>query len=174
MRSRLVTERTNLINQLRAILLERGVTFPVGRRKLELGVDGLLAEAVEVVSPRVRQLVDDLRAEWKALDTKIEALNTEFIQLACSDAAMRRLTSIPGIGMLNATALVTAVGDASSFKRARDLGAWLGLVPDSTAPAVNPRPQKWHLLPTSLLGSERADVHLGRELAHETVYVDAD
>lgn len=39
-RSRLVAERTNLINQLRAILLERGVTFPVGRRKLEQRVNG--------------------------------------------------------------------------------------------------------------------------------------
>ena len=43
-RSRLVAERTNLINQLRAILLERGVIFPVGRRKLELGLDGMLAD----------------------------------------------------------------------------------------------------------------------------------
>ena len=42
-RSRLVAERTNLINQLRAILLERGVTFPVGRRKLEIGIDEMLA-----------------------------------------------------------------------------------------------------------------------------------
>ena len=128
-RSRLVAERTNLINQLRAILLERGVIFPVGRRKLELGVDGMLAEGIERLSPRVHQLVGELRAEWKLLDAKIGALNTEFIQLARNNAAMRRLTSIPGIGVLNATALVAAVGDASSFAKARDLGAWLGLVP---------------------------------------------
>lgn len=128
-RSRLVAERTNLINQLRAILLERGVIFPVGRRKLELGVDGMLAEGIERLSPRVHQLVGELRAEWKLLDAKIGALNTEFIQLARNNSAMRRLTSIPGIGVLNATALVAAVGDASSFAKARDLGAWLGLVP---------------------------------------------
>lgn len=127
--SRLVAERRNLIIQLRAILLERGIIFPVGRKKFEIGMDALLAESNEILSPRMRQLVGDLRVEWKGLDTKIEALNTEFIQLARNDAAMRRLTCIPSIGFLNATALVAAVGDASSFKKARDLGAWLGLVP---------------------------------------------
>lgn len=128
-RSRLVAERTNLINQLRAILLERGAIFPVGRRKFELGLEGMLADDDRVLSPRVRQLAREMRAEWRELDTKIEALNSEFIELARHNAAARRLTSIPGVGVLNATALVAAVGNASGFAKARDLGAWLGLVP---------------------------------------------
>lgn len=128
-RSRLVAERTNLINQLRAILLERGVIFPLGRRKLELGLDSMLANDERSLSPRVRQLVSELRGEWLELDTKIQALNGEFVELAHHDAAARRLTSIPGVGVLNATALIAAVGNASGFTRARDLGAWLGLVP---------------------------------------------
>jgi transposase len=70
-----------------------------------------------------------MRAEWRELDTKIEALNGEFIELARNNAAAQRLTSIPGVGVLNATALVAAVGNASGFAKARDLGAWLGLVP---------------------------------------------
>ena len=74
-------------------------------------------------------LVGELRGEWKELDAKIEALNGEFVELARNDAATRRLTSIPGVGVLNATALIAAVGDASSFAKARDLGSWLGLVP---------------------------------------------
>ena len=92
-RSRLVAERTNLINQLRAILLERGVIFPVGRRKLELGVDGMLAEGDDTLSHRMSRLIAELRAEWKDLDTKIEALNGEFMAMARGDASMRRLTS---------------------------------------------------------------------------------
>ncbi|MFK3664150.1 IS110 family transposase [Ochrobactrum teleogrylli] len=91
------------------------------------------------MSPRVYELVGDLRTEWKVLDTKIESLNTDFIQLARSDAAMRRLTSIPGIGVLNATALVAAAVDASSFAKARDLGAWLGLVPRQYSTGGKPR-----------------------------------
>lgn len=66
-RSRLVAERTNLINQLRAILLERGIIFPAGRRKLELGVEVMLAGSDETISPRMRQLVSDLRDEWTKL-----------------------------------------------------------------------------------------------------------
>ncbi|WVT75077.1 IS110 family transposase (plasmid) [Sinorhizobium chiapasense] len=156
-RSRLVGERTNLINQLRGILLERGVIFPAGRRKLELGVDGMLAQGVEILSARVHQLVGDLRAEWKELDAKIGALNTEFIQLARGDAAMRRLTSIPGVGVLNATALVAAVGNASSFAKARDLGAWLGLVPRQYSTGGKPR----------LLGiSKRGNTYLRTLLIH--------
>ncbi|MGO1164927.1 IS110 family transposase [Brucella sp. C7-11G] len=156
-RSRLVAERRNLINQLRAILLERGIIFPAGRKRFEIGMDALLAESNEILSPRMRQLIGDLRVEWKGLDTKIEALNTEFIQLARNDAAMRRLTSIPGIGVLNATALVAAVGDASSFKKARDLGAWLGLVPKQHSTGGKPR----------LLGiSKRGNTYLRTLLIH--------
>ncbi|UAK25475.1 IS110 family RNA-guided transposase [Sphingomonas nostoxanthinifaciens] len=128
-RSRLVAERTNLINQLRAILLERGIIFPAGRRKFELGLDEMLLDHGESVSPRVRKLADELRAEWRSLDARIEALNGEFVDLVRRDDAARRLTSIPGIGVLNASALVAAVGNASGFNKARDLGAWLGLVP---------------------------------------------
>ncbi len=128
-RSRLVAERTTLINQLRAVLLERGVTFAAGRVKFESALDGLLAEADEVLSARIRSLVIELRDEWQLLDKKIGGLNAEFVVLARQNSAMRRLTSVPGIGVLNATALVAAIGDAGSFKHARDLGAWLGLVP---------------------------------------------
>ncbi|TCQ04283.1 glutathionyl-hydroquinone reductase [Rhizobium sp. PP-F2F-G36] len=128
-RSRLVAERTTLINQLRAILLERGVVFPAGRVKFESALDDLIAGGNDVLSPRIRSLIMELRDEWRRLDQKIETLNTEFVALAKHNSAMRRLTSIPGIGVLNATALVAAIGDASSFQHARDLGAWLGLVP---------------------------------------------
>ena len=128
-RSRLVAQRTTLINQLRAVLLERGVIFAAGRVKFASALDGLLAEADEILSARIRSLVIELRDEWRMLDKKIGALNAEFVALARQNSAMRRLTSIPGIGVLNATALVAAIGDAGSFKHARDLGAWLGLVP---------------------------------------------
>jgi transposase len=55
------------------------------------------------------QLIAELRAEWKELDTKIEVLNGEFVAMARRDASMRRLTSIPGVGALNATALAAAI-----------------------------------------------------------------
>jgi transposase len=156
-RSRLVAERRNLINQLRAVLLERGIIFPVGRRKLEVGLDALLAEDSSSLSSRIRSLVIDLRAEWQLLDGKIESINTEFIEMARNDPAVRRLTAIPGVGVLNATALIAAVGNAGNFAKARDLGAWLGLVPRQHTTGGRPR----------LLGiSKRGNTYLRTLLIH--------
>jgi transposase len=156
-RSRLVAERRNLINQLRAVLLVRGIIFPVGRRKLEVGLDTLLADDNCPVSPRIRSLVMDLRAKWQVLDGKIEAINAEFIEMARNDPAVRRLTAIPGVGVLNATALIAAVGNAGSFAKARDLGAWLGLVPKQHTTGGRPR----------LLGiSKRGNTYLRTLLFH--------
>lgn len=53
-----MNERKNLINQMRAILLERGITFPVGRRKFEQGIDARLADEDTTLSLRLRQLTD--------------------------------------------------------------------------------------------------------------------
>src|SRR5690606_5943042 len=53
----------------------------------------------------------------------------EIAALAKSDPTIRRLTAIPGIGPMIASALVAAVGDGATFKKGRDLSAWLGLVP---------------------------------------------
>ena len=88
---------------------------------------------------RIRRLLAEMGEEWLDLDRRIEALDREFVELARNDAAARRLTTIPGIGVLNATALVAAVGDGTTFARARDLGAWLGLVPRQHTTGGKPR-----------------------------------
>src|SRR6478609_11053935 len=71
-RDRLVGERTALINQLRAVLLERGITVPQGRRKLEQHLEAMrVSDSDHSLSPRIRQLIDDMRAEWLELDRRI-------------------------------------------------------------------------------------------------------
>ena len=139
-RDRLVGERTALINQLRAILLERGMTVPQGRRKLEQYLAAMSDAGDDTsLSLRMRRLIDDMRAEWLELDRRIAALDNEFAACARSDAHARRLATIPGIGVLNATALVAAVGTACTFARGRDLAAWLGLVPRQITTGGKPR-----------------------------------
>jgi transposase len=132
-RDRLVSERTALINQLRAVLLERGFTAPQGRRKLEYALTILLDETDEpgnvALSLRTRALVKDMRTEWAELDQRIKAYDDEFAALAKAVETTRRLATIPGIGVLNATALSAAIGNGATFARGRDLAAWLGLVP---------------------------------------------
>ena len=139
-RDRLVGERTALINQLRAVLLERGITIPQGRRKLAEHLATMTApESDNSLSPRISRLIDDTRAEWLELDRRIAALDAEFAALARSDADARRLASIPGIGVLNATALLAAIGNGQTFARGRDLAAWLGLVPRQVTTGGKPR-----------------------------------
>jgi transposase len=156
-RDRLVAERTALINQLRAFLLERGVTVPQGRRKLELYLEDLRAEEWVPLSPRIRLLIEDMWAEWRELDRRISAFDEAFVRQARTDEAARLLTTIPGIGALNATALVAAIGEARTFGRAWDLAAWLGLVPRQMTTGGKPK----------LLGiSKRGNAYLRKILIH--------
>ena len=156
-RERLVAERTALINHLRAVLLERGIAVPQGRRKLEKELPGILADETSDLSSRIRQLVSDLREEWQALDDRITAFDTEFVFQARTDAAARRLATVPGIGSINATALVAAVGDGRAFARGRDMAAWLGLAPRQMTTGGRPK----------LLGiSKRGNRYLRKNLIH--------
>jgi transposase len=156
-RDRLVGARTALINQLRAILLERGMIVPQGRSKLARSLDVAMADEGIALGSRIRALVDELRAEWNELDCRISAFDAEFTQQVRADEATRLLTTIPGIGPLNATALMAAVGDAGTFQRARDLAAWLGLVPRQMSTGGK----------SKLLGiTKRGDVYLRKMLIH--------
>jgi transposase len=176
-RERLVGERTALINQLRALLLERGLVVPRGRRKLEQRLPAVLAEEGAGLNVRIRQLIEDMRIEWQELDRRITAFDAEFTTRAKADEAVRRLVTIPGIGVINATALVAAVGDARSFARGRDLAAWLGLVPRQATTGgkpklqgINKRGNRYlrknliHGARTALPGLAKSDTPLGRWL----------
>jgi transposase len=156
-RSRLVGVRTALINQLRAILLERGTTVPQGRRTFERAVDALLAEGSSWPKDRIHALVVDMRGEWPEIDRRIAALDREFVDLARAHAAARRLSSVPGIGPLTATAIIAAVGNGANFAHARDLAAWVGLVPRQSTTGGKPK----------LLGiSKRGNTYLRTLLIH--------
>src|SRR6202045_2060618 len=155
-RERLVAERTALINQLRAILLERGIVIPKG--KLEQYLAALLDEQNgQDLSPRMRMLVADFRAQWLDLDRRIAAFDAEFVAFAKRDEDARRLATIPGIGALNATALTAAIGKGQAFAHGRDLSAWLGLVPRQATTGGKP----------TLLGiSKRGNKYLRKLLIH--------
>jgi len=128
-RDRLVSRRTAVINQMRAFLLERGLTFRRGRNHLEQQIPFLLEDAEINLSPRLRQLLDELWRECKALTSQIETASQQIERIASEDVDCQRLQEIPGVGPLTATALVAAIGNGSAFCKGRDLAAWLGLVP---------------------------------------------
>ena len=140
-RSRLVGERTALINQLRALLLERGISVAQGRRKLQQRLAVLLGGEPQSLplSLRIRLLIEDMRVQWSQLDQRIAAFDAEFVAASRNDEPARRLTTIPGIGAMNATALRAAIGDGRTFRRGRELAAWLGLVPRQATTGGKPK-----------------------------------
>jgi len=155
-RQRLVAARTRLTNQLRAVLLERGAIMPKRRAALRQRLAELLAGSPEL-SPRALRLLKDMQDEWADLDRRIKAYDDELAALTREDEQARRLATIPGVGVINATALLAAVGDASAFSRGRDLAAWLGLTPRQHSTGGK----------TKLLGiSKRGNSYLRVQLIH--------
>lgn len=138
-RDRLVGQRTSLMNQIRGLLLERGLTTAQGRARLADFVDALLTDDEAAVSSRIAMVLKDMHSEWQGLDRRVKAFDAEFAAFAKSDEQANRLVSIPGIGPLTESALVAAVGDATSFAYARDLAAWIGLVPRQSTTGGKPR-----------------------------------
>lgn len=118
-----------MINQLRGFLLEHGITVVTGPAHLKRQIPSILEDADNLLSPRMRTLLLELRDEWVKLEEQIDAVNRELAEVANKDDGCRRLLTIPGIGPLTATALTAAIGNGAAFRKSRDLAAWLGLVP---------------------------------------------
>ena len=129
-RDRLVGMRTALVNQIRGFLLERGIAVARGRRTLEKALPALLEDHANELGAMLRGLIECLRAQWRAVEQPIAALDEQILAVAQRDATSQRLMAIPGVGPMLATALVAAVGSgAAGFRTGRSLAAWLGLVP---------------------------------------------
>jgi transposase len=128
-RDRWMGRRTAVINQIRGLLLEHGITVAVGPAHLKRQIPSILEDADNLLSSRMRALLVELRDEWKKLERQIEEIDREFAQAAKKEENCRRLLTIPGIGPLTATALTAAIGNGQAFHKSRDLAAWLGLVP---------------------------------------------
>jgi transposase len=128
-RERLVSQRTGIINQIRAFLLERGIAVRQGQRFLRAELPHVLATPADGLSPRMVHVIEDLAGDWRRLDERIEGLSAEIKVLAEEDSGCERLMTVPGIGPIISSAMVAAVGSGEAFAQGRDFAAWLGLVP---------------------------------------------
>jgi len=126
-RERLVSQRTGIINQIRAFLLERSVAVRQGLRFLRAELPRILAAPPDVLSPRMVRVIKDLAEDWRRLDERINQLSNPV--LARQDTGCERLMSVPGIGPIISSAMVAAIGTGEAFAKGRDFAAWLGLVP---------------------------------------------
>jgi transposase len=128
-RSRLVSRRTATINQIRAFLIEQGITVRTGAHALRNSLFAILENRKDEISPRMSDLIVGLNADWLGLDERIETITGEIEMISKSEENCQRLMSVPGIGPIISTAVVAAIGTGDAFGRGRDFGAWLGLVP---------------------------------------------
>jgi transposase len=133
-RDLLMRQRTQTINALRAHMAELGIAAAQGRE----GLKELLAIITDDEDPRLpidaRASLIVLAAQLEALQTMIGSIEKRIMAQHRSDEASRRLETVPGIGVLGATAIMATVTDPKAFRSGRDFAAWIGLVPrqDST------------------------------------------
>src|SRR3981081_1486519 len=114
-RERLVSQRTGIINQIRAFLLERGIAVRQGQRFLRAELPRILATPPDVLSPCMVRIIEGLAGDWRHLDERIEGLSAEIEVVARQDAGCERLMSVPGIGPIVSSATGAAVGRAGGF-----------------------------------------------------------
>jgi hypothetical protein len=116
-------------NQIRAFLLERGIAVRQRLRSRRQALPDILAQRTDVLTPRMTHMIEGLMQDWHHLDERIEAVTGEIEALVAADEACQRLMSVPGVGPVIASAMVASIGNGAAFRRGRDFGAWLGLVP---------------------------------------------
>jgi transposase len=156
-RDQMVTNRTRLICQMRAFSLEYGVAIHQGVGKFKLALPHVVSNEQNDLTPTMRRLLTNLFDDLKQLELRIAEVSREIETIAASNDRARRLMTVPGIGPLAATAIVAAAGDGRQFKRARDMAAWLGLVPREYSTGGK----------TTLMGiSKRGNRYLRRLLVH--------
>lgn len=132
-RSQLVKERTALGNQTRGLLAEYGIVIPQSLANLRQQLPAILEDASSGLTAIGREVFAELYERITELDARI-ALYDQRIKLgAQASPACQRLTKIPGIGPVIASAVIAAAGDGKTFKNGRQFAAWLGLVPRQAA-----------------------------------------
>ncbi len=128
-RARLVSRRTATMNQIRAFLIEQGITVRRSVAALRNSLPAILDNRSDEMSLRMRKLITGLQHDWIWLDERIKMTTSEIKAVSASEPSCQRLMTIPGICPLISTAMVAAIGKGEAYDRGRDFAAWLGLVP---------------------------------------------
>ena len=156
-REQLIKNRTVLANQIRGLLNEYGVVIPSGMGRLQGQLPLSLEDAENGLPILCRELINGRYQRLVALDEQVVQADRRIEQMFKQDERCQRLAQVEGVGPLIATAFLAAVGDGSLFHSARQVAAWLGLVPRQHSSGGK----------TRLLGiSKRGDGYLRTLLIH--------
>lgn len=152
-----VKARTAQANQIRGLLAEFGVIIPKGIAHIAGRVPELIEDGANELPGSFRRLVQRLLDHFKDLDKQVDQLEEQIRTWHRSSELSCKLEKIPGVGPITASALVATVGNAKSFESARQMAAWMGLVPRQSSTGGK----------TTLLGiSKRGDTYLRTLLIH--------
>jgi transposase len=156
-RELLVHQRTALINQVRGLLAERGFTVGRSPAAFKKSAPEILAEAQGELTERCQTLLRMALEGFHAIEAQIAKTEGWLEAVMKQSTLCQKIAAIPGVGVMTATAMVAAVGDAKAFKNGRHLAAWIGLVPQQHSSGGKSR----------LLGiSKRGDAYLRTLLIH--------
>lgn len=156
-RSRVIQERTALINQIRGLLTEYGIVIPQGISKVKKALPEILEDGENELSHSGRRLFADLYEELLAKDERIKSYNKKIESIFKSNEMCQKISKIEGVGPIAATAIVATIGNPKVFKNGRHFSAFLGLVPRQFSSGNKER----------LLGiSKRGDIYIRTLLIH--------
>src|ERR1700747_2858743 len=123
-RERFVGQRTGIINQIRAFLLERGIAVRQGIGFLRTELPTILATRTDVLSSRMLRVIEELAGDWRRLGQRVDGRSGEIEPLTRQDQACARRRTGHGSGPIISSAMVAAIGTGDVFS-SRDFGAWL-------------------------------------------------
>ena len=157
MRQQLVRFRVMQVNQVRGLLYEFGVVLPQGRRASIEAAKGAMASLADQLPTMLTDSLQDQISRLSALDEQIQRIEQRITEWRRGDEACCRISEIPGVGLLTATAAVAVIGNAQAFRSGREFAAYLGLVPRQNSSGGKVK-----------LGgiSKRGDVYLRTLLVH--------
>ena len=128
-RELLVRQRTMLINAIRGHCAEFGMIAPQGADRAADLLDQIKAAPATILPELARSSLLMLAGQLDTLAVRIHALEVELLAWHRRHEASQRLATIPGVGLITATALAASVGDPTQFRSGREFAAFLGLVP---------------------------------------------
>jgi transposase len=157
MRELLMHQRTALINQARGLLAERGIAVARSPAAFKKALPVILEESRGELTGFCRTLLLMALEHFRAIEGQIAQAEGWIESIMKQSALCRKIAAIPGVGVMTATAMVAAVGDAKAFKNGRHLAAWIGLVPRQNSSGGKSR---------LLSISKRGDAYLRTLLIH--------
>jgi transposase len=139
LRSAWMATRTARLNTLRGLLRELGFSIPVGARQVLPHVGALVSDAGSGLPDALRPVLAEATREIRELEARVREVERSLEAMARASDAIVRLRTIPGVGLLTATALGAFVGDVQRFPSGRHFASYLGLTPRESSSGLRRR-----------------------------------